>query len=348
MKINIAISAYNRPEYSQRSLAAIIGAKGFSPDKYKIFCAIDCHEDGSHNPMVRFVYESFGISPFIAKSKHGCNYTVKRALKLAWEDKPDFVLMIEDDIIISDDALQYIEWAAEKYKDDPSVRTVGLWGHNNGYKLGEPLSTKEFGKAMRQNYFTCWGWGTWSDRWEEMKETWTTGDDSHDTSWDVIMSSRLGERVEILPSISRAYNCGEHGGTHRGRAWPGLVASGLIDPDAAIEYWEHTERKRDADWPVYVILGRFGDIYMVCKQLKQPSIICCMSQFAKIVYELFPENQVFEVSNEYSGDPVRAVSVCETKWPNKKVILCQQDGQDPRLVVPFRSFQAFQEYYAQL
>jgi hypothetical protein len=36
------------------------------------------------------------------------------------------------------------------------------------------------------------------------------------------------------------------------------------------------------------------------------------------------------------------------KWPDKKVIICQQDGQDPKLVLPFRSFQAFQEYYAQL
>lgn len=100
--------------------------------------------------------------------------------------------------------------------------------------------------------------------------------------------------------------------------------------------------------PVYVILGRFGDIHMVCKQLKQPSIICCMSQFARIVYELFPEHEVFEVPKDCEGDPVKAKSVCENKWPNKQVTLCQQDGQDPKLVVPFRNFQAFQEYHAQL
>jgi hypothetical protein len=309
---------------------------------------MDCYEDGSFNNDVLDVFFWFRLVPNIAKKKQGCNYTIKKALEMAWEDNPDFVLMIEDDIVISDDALIYIEWAAEKYKDDSSVRTIGLWGHDNGYKLGSPLTEKEHGKVMRQNYFTCWGWGTWADRWEEIHAKWTTGDDSHNTSWDVIVSSHLGDRVEILPSISRAYNCGEHGGTHRGRAWPGLVASGLIDPDGDITYWEKDSNVEYKGKPIYVILGRFGDIYMVAKKLKQPSIICCMSMFAKIVYELFPEHEVFEVPKDCEGDPVKSESICKTKWPNSKVVLCQQDGQDPRLVVPFRSFQAFQEYHAQL
>jgi hypothetical protein len=102
------------------------------------------------------------------------------------------------------------------------------------------------------------------------------------------------------------------------------------------------------EWPVYVVLGRFGDIYMVCKKLKQPSIICCVSHFAPIVYELFPQHEVFELGNDLGGNPVRAATIAKSKYPNKTVTICQQDGQDPKLVLPFRSFQAFQEYYAQL
>ena len=346
MKINIAISAYNRPEYSQRSIAAIFGAKGFAPDKYRIFCAIDCHADGSFNQEVYNIYQFFGVIPDVAEQKRGCNYNVRRALELAWEDNPDFVLMIEDDIIISDDALQYIEWAAEKYKDDYSVHTIGLWGHDNQPSL--PISPKDYGKVMRQNYFTCWGWGTWRDRWGEMFATWTTGSDHRDTSWDVVISKHLGEMDEILPVISRAYNCGEHGGTHRGSAWPGIVASGIVPPDEPIKYYEYLVPKIKTEWPVYVILGRFGDIYMVCKKLKQPSIICCMSQFAQIVYDLFPQHEVYELGAEFARNPTMAATMCTMKWPDKKIIICQQDGQDPKLVLPFRSFQAFQEYYAQL
>lgn len=346
MKINIAISAYNRPEYSQRSLAAILGAKGFSRNKFNIFCAIDCYADGSFNQEVFNVYYSCGISPIVATKKQGCNYTVKAALELAWRDEPDFVLMVEDDIVISDDALEYIEWAAKKYKEDNSVRTIGLWGHDKIPSL--PISEKDHGKVMRQNHFTCWGWGTWKDRWEEMLATWTTGSDHEKTSWDVVMSGCLNGRDEILPTIPRAYNCGEENGTHRGGAWPGMVASGVIYPDQKIEYYEYCLPKIEHEWPVYVILGRFGDIYMVCKKLKQPSIICCMSAFSQIVYELFPEHKVYELGYEFARNPARAATMCSMKWPNKKIVICQQDGQDPKLVKPLRSFQAFQEYYAQL
>jgi len=346
MKINIAISAYNRPEYTQRSLAAIFGAKGFNKDRYKIFAAMDRIDSGSFNMDVLKVFQDFGINPYIVPSKYGCNYTIKAALELAWEDNPDFVLMIEDDIVISDDALVYIEWAAEKYKDDSSVRTIGLWGHDKGYSLGNPLTEMEHGRVMRQNYFTCWGWGTWKDRWEEMFATWTTGDDRHDTSWDVIVSSHLGDRAEILPSISRAYNCGELGGTHRGRAWPGVVASGLIDPDDSYDFWEEKCLIEKTEWPVVVILGRFGDIYMVCKQLTKPCIICCSSRFSKIVYELFPEHQVFELSEPEWQNPEVAEGICKNKFPNHKITICQQDGQDPQMMMGFRNFQSFQEYYA--
>jgi hypothetical protein len=348
MKINIAISAYNRPEYSQRSLAALLGAKGYSLNKYKIFCAMDCYENGDWNKEVYDVYTNFRISPFVAKQKQGCNYTVKKALELAWEDGPDFVLLIEDDIIISDDALMYIEWAAEKYKDDSSVRTIGLWGHDNGYALGTPLTDGEHGKVMRQNYFTCWGWGTWKDRWEEMLTTWTTGDDSHDTSWDVIVSSHLGERVEILPSISRAYNCGEHGGTHRGRAWPGLVASGLIDPDGQIEYWEEPLKIISNEWPLYVILGRFGDIYMVAKKLKTPSIIACLEEFSEILEELFPEHTCIKLRDLPKNNPILASEILSMSYPFHTIIICQQDGTPLENMKKFRTFQTYQEHYASI
>jgi hypothetical protein len=344
MKINIAISAYNRPEYSRRSLAAIIGAVGYSPEKYNIFCAIDCNENGKTNDEIFSIYAPYSIS--MATKKRGCNYNVKEALEFAWQDNPDFVLLIEDDVIISDDALLYIEWAAEKYKDDPSVHTIGLWGHDR--QLSLPLSEKDHSKVMRKNYFSCWGWGTWKDRWEEMEKKWTTGGDHKETSWDTIVSSHLKETDEILPVISRAYNCGEQGGTHRGAAWPGIVASGVVFPDSAIEYYEYCVPKIKKEWPVYVILGRFGDIYMVCKQLKQPSIICCMGVFSQIVYDLFPQHKVYELGTEFARNPARAATMCKIKWPDKKIIVCQQDGQDLNLVLPFRNFQAFQENHAQL
>jgi FkbM family methyltransferase len=99
---------------------------------------------------------------------------------------------------------------------------------------------------------------------------------------------------------------------------------------------------------VYVILGRFGDIYMVCKKLKRPSIICCLKAFSKIVKELFPEHEIYELGNQYAGNTIEAATACQIQFPSKKVIVCQQDGQDRALMKNFKSFQSFQEFYASL
>lgn len=348
MKINIAISAYNRPEYSRRSLAAIVGAKGFSPEKYSIYCSIDCDANGDVNPEVYNIYASYGgpLTLETAPIKLGCNYNVKAALELAWENNPDFVLMIEDDVVISDDALMYIEWAAQQHKDDKPVRTIGLWGQECNPTL--PLSEQDYGKTTRQNFFTCWGWGTWRDRWDEMLATWTTGNDSINTSWDVIVSSHLGDRYEILPYISRAYNCGEHNGTHRGKAWPGVVASGIIDSDSIIEYWEFNPKNIIKNPAVYLVLGRFGDIFIVCNKLKTPSVIACLEEFSLIVEELFPQHTCIKLGNEVRSNPYMAQQILCMTHPDHDIILCQQDGTPLEHMKEFRTFQTYQEYYASL
>jgi glycosyltransferase involved in cell wall biosynthesis len=345
MRIDIVVAAYNRPEYLQRCLAAIFGMKGIEAIKTPICVAVDKLPDGTYNEAVLAVAKRFECPLILSEAKQGCNGTIKSALVHAWSGNPDFVLLIEDDIIVSPDALMYVQWAAKEYKDDPSVRTIGLWGHNKGYQPWQALSPKEAGKVMRQQYFTCWGWGTWRSRWEEMLQTWTTGDDSHDTSWDVIMSSHLNGRDEILPSIARAYNCGEIGGTHRGRAWPGATSAGLVDPDGPLEFWEYKPAKMDEEWPVYVILGRMGDIYMVARALKQPSIIACLQRFSAIM-RLFPQHKVIHIDEEHEHNLPNAETSVRMRHPNKKVITCQQNGQDPKLMAHFRNYQAFQEHYA--
>jgi FkbM family methyltransferase len=346
--MRIAISAYNRPEYTNRCLSAIFAMKGFDdPSLIDVF--VDMLPDGTFNEEISKVLSSYGIKNIHwASKKQGCNGAVKLALEMAWSNNPDFVLMIEDDIIVSVDAWQYATWAARIFKNNPVVRTVGLWNHQDGWQIGKPYDNRESTKVMSQSLFNCWGWGTWRKEWDEMVTIWTQDrNDFHDTSWDIVLLSTLNGRKEVVPSIARAYNCGEHGGTHRGRAWPGITSSGLIDPDSTIEYWMEEDEKHDGE-PVYVVLGRFGDIYMVCRQLKQPSIICCMSAFSQIVYDLFPQHKVFELGNDFAGNLARAQTMCTHKYPSKKIIVCQQDGQDQKLVIPFRSFQAFQEYYAQL
>lgn len=99
---------------------------------------------------------------------------------------------------------------------------------------------------------------------------------------------------------------------------------------------------------IYVILGRFGDIYMVCKKLKQPSIIACLDEFSGIVDELFPQHTCIKLRNLPKNNPLIAADILSMSHPYHKLIICQQDGMPLDDMKQFRSFQTYQEHYASI
>jgi len=130
-----------------------------------------------------------------------------------------------------------------------------------------------------------------------------------------------------------------------------LFVPNEIASDMILEYektYGESVRVFDFSKTVYVVLGRFGDIYMVCNKLTRPSIVCCNKAFSKIAKELFPQHEIYEINNSYAGNPIAAAQACQLKFPSRKVIICQQDGQDRALMNNFKNFQSFQEYYASL
>lgn len=84
---------------------------------------------------------------------------------------------------------------------------------------------------------------------------------------------------------------------------------------------------------------------MVCRAIKAPAIIVCSKEFSSIVKEMFPEIEVDD-SDFNANDLASAHSYATFKYPNKKIIIAQQNGTKPELMLPFRNYQKFQEYYA--
>lgn len=99
---------------------------------------------------------------------------------------------------------------------------------------------------------------------------------------------------------------------------------------------------------IYVVLGRFGDIYIVCKRLKEPSYIACLEEFSGIVEELFPQHTCIKLGSNANNNPYTAQKILSLSHPNCESIICQQDGTPLIQMKPFRNFQAFQEYHASI
>lgn len=330
MTFAIAMPVCNRPEYTKKALEALKDFEGL------IYASVDLQSDGTINHEVVDVLRLHGVECVAPIEKLGCNGNVKAALDLAWESKPDVVICIEDDVIVTPDAFRYIKWAARRYKHDPAYRTIGLWSHKDGWTPDKKWNPNEPMKVMEQSLFSVWGWATWKDRWQEMSDNWTTGPDVHDTSWDVVMLSQLKGRKEVVPSISRANNIGALNGTHQGALHPVALASGF---DTSGAYWTEMPRTNKK---VFVILGAYGDIYMIAKEVPPDSVIACSPEYSSILYELFPHLEVYELEGMDRNSLPTAAWICAYKYPTRDIIVAQQDGSGTEVVKPYRNYQAYQ------
>jgi hypothetical protein len=78
------------------------------------------------------------------------------------------IIVLEDDLVLANDFLEYMNDALDLYEKNDSIWTV------TGY--GPPINIGEDYKSdVYLSYRGCsWGWGTWKDRWE--KHDWYLSD----------------------------------------------------------------------------------------------------------------------------------------------------------------------------
>lgn len=125
----------------------------------------------------------------------------------------EFVVRAEDDLLVTDDILEYFEWAAEHYADDEDVAAVIGFTPAN---LAGGASDIE-----RTQSFSPWVWGTWQDRWDDyIRDTWdhdySTFNEApgYQAGWDWNLDTRVLPRLGkscVRPYLSRVQNIGVHG-----------------------------------------------------------------------------------------------------------------------------------------
>lgn len=129
----------------------------------------------------------------------------------AFELGSDLCLLVEEDLIVSPDILEYAEHCHDKYSSDPKV-------------LGFCCTCfHEFGDrsvTYTAQDFCPLGWGTWHDRWYDvLRDTWdknySTGNpDGSEAGWDWNIKRRIlpqRDMVFVHPKVSRALHIGEFG-----------------------------------------------------------------------------------------------------------------------------------------
>lgn len=218
MKLGISICLYRRPEAAAKVLKAVMAVPEFASLHKTV--SIDWYDFNTQSSLNHILINNLkGFRTIHHHKRVGCNVNTKTAIAASFKAGAEFNIHIEDDILCARSAGSLMQWAAQKYKDDKQVYTVGLWRYKDGWlpNCGRSIMANEMSMVKRNHFFDCWGWGTWADRWAEMAANWSTKSDM-EYSWDAAVQKTRGNRVEIVPMISRAQNIGWQHGTHRGDA----------------------------------------------------------------------------------------------------------------------------------
>ena len=155
----ILLFAFNRPDHTAQALAALKACRGASESDLVILvdgprtkqeqAACDrvadlaASADGFRSLGVRRSPVNQGLFRAITT---GVGETLRRF---------DSVIVVEDDMVVGEDFLDYMAGELARYADDPRVGCIHAYALPVGH--------------LPDFYFLrggdCWGWGTWRDRW---------------------------------------------------------------------------------------------------------------------------------------------------------------------------------------
>lgn len=159
----ICLFAFNRPEKLTRCIDSLLQNANCELFELYVFC------DGPRNvdeyeivEKVRIIARNItgfrNLTVYEADTNKGLAssiiYGVSSVLKAN-----SGVIVIEDDIVVSQHFLKFMIEALNMYEHDPEVASVH--GNFPSYKFKLP-------QTFLLKYSDCWGWGTWKDSWTLM------------------------------------------------------------------------------------------------------------------------------------------------------------------------------------
>ena len=192
----IVLTANNRPGYLRTVLESWAQVRGVEGHRIVV------QSEPPHDDTLR-VCRDFDLDLEARRNREqlGVRDNPFRLLEWAFEAEP-FVVYSEEDIVVSDDCLEYAEWAREHLHDAVSVvgfkqqwLTPGPSEHPNSVRLVP--------------HFSANGLGIWADAWEFMRSLWYT--DSRGWDWSITSAIGRGEWTTAVPSYSRSNHIGRIG-----------------------------------------------------------------------------------------------------------------------------------------
>jgi len=207
----IVMTLCSRPRYTKRVLEALSRCDDI--DRFPVAMLVEPVDDEVIDLATQFTaLPHVKAWAMVGQQRVGCNVNTYSALAYGF-DHHDRVIALEDDTVPGRDFLRFADWALNHYEKDQDVFSVC------GYQRTPPEEVGYRNAVVRERWFTPWGWATWKDRWESVRDSWPA--DDRQISWDTVIDKLTRrDRFEVRPLLARVQNIGAEGGAHvPGAAW---------------------------------------------------------------------------------------------------------------------------------
>lgn len=205
---------YNRPHYLTETLEALTRMRGWG--KYPLYISQDGEEPSTKKAALNFKagqaanlvqYWSHPRNPELGAQQASTAWLAqhyKYALDQSFSrSEHSHLIILEDDMLVSPDFLEYFEQTAWLLDEDPTLWCVSSW-NDNAFAHFEWNENSLF----RNSFFPGLGWMLTRRLWQnELASRWPLN------HWDHWMRSNANGRDCICPEVSRNRNIGANGAT---------------------------------------------------------------------------------------------------------------------------------------
>lgn len=245
----VVLVAFDRFDYFQRALSALVSSDG--SNLYTLIVAVDGLQANQPNEVVVGRERIINALDSVSKAGHFIDVMVdvsdlnlgvwknkKRGVSLGFK-LSDFVIVLEDDITISQDGLRWFEWHVTsglifRHRE---LATASCWSAS--FALSQGLDTKRSDTFFSQelqlqhrwlysSWTHQWGWAIWRSTWDTFGENWTGQD------VDLARAIQAHGLLETHPMLARCNNIGAFGVNKKGLFVKHVQARSLTSGSAGI------------------------------------------------------------------------------------------------------------------
>lgn len=208
LSIGISLTCFKRADYLQEVLDSLKTSINKSNSNFIFYPHIDYNND-----KVVDLIKSVDWIPtqyVCNKPPVGCNTNTRNAIQSAIQYH-DAIIHLEDDTVLSEDAIDYYIYALNKYQDDPKIISV------SGYNKTDYQNTDNYYETFTEQFFCCWGCAFWKSKIDIILNNWTKQLlFMNPQSWDSHLQENLFKNrySQVRPVISRIQNIGAKNGTY--------------------------------------------------------------------------------------------------------------------------------------